>query len=615
VVERSLGSYQPDATLPRDIASTSSRLILTRWVAGVAVVLATVLCSRVLGLPLPETPLVATGGMILLYNALFVLLSRRAYSPQPDEYLRRIRRLVILQVGLDWISMAVFLHLTGGVTSPGIPLFLIHMLMVTILLPGPSSYVYVALGIGAVATLAGLEAAGILAHYAVIPALPAGLYRDPIYAAAAVVFFGIAALATVTLAASIVTRLRERERQINALFQTTRAVSSTLSLPEVLQSLASGAAIALSSARASIRLLDETGERLTLVAAYGLSSAYKEKGPVEVSLNPLAREALAGRPVLVGNAGADDRLQYPREVLDEGIQSLVVVPIAGRNRPLGILRVYSEQANRFSAADAEFVMTIARQGAVAIENAMAHEALQRADQERAQFVRTVTHELRSPVGGAQSLLRVLLKQLTGELNDRQRDVIARVEARLNALMALINDLLALAASKTSGFQEKLEAVELGPALRAAVEVRIAEAAEKRVVLRFEPHSDRLMVQATADGLALVFDNLIGNAVKYTAEDGRVIVRIVRQKDTAVVTIADTGIGIPAGDMPRLWEEFFRAGNARKAGIVGTGLGLSISRRLVESYGGRISVQSVERQGTTFTVTLPLSPVDTDPDPD
>ncbi len=615
MVERSLGSYQPDATLPRDIASTSSRLILTRWAAGAVVVLATVLCSRVLGLPLPETPLVATGGVILLYNAVFVLLSHRAYSPQPDEYLRRIRRLVILQVGLDWISMAVFLHLTGGVTSPGIPLFLIHMLMVTILLPGPSSYVYVALGIGAVATLAGLEAAGLLTHYAVIPALPAGLYRDPIYAAAAVVFFGIAALATVTLAASIVTRLRERERQINGLFQTTRAVSSTLSLPDVLQSLAGGAAIALSSARASIRLLDETGERLTLVAAYGLSSAYKEKGPVEVSLNPLAQEALAGRPVLVRNTAADDRLQYPREVLDEGIQSLVVVPIMGRNRPLGILRVYSEQVNRFSAADAEFVMTIARQGAVAIENAMAHEALQRADQERAQFVRTVTHELRSPVGSAQSLLRVLLKQLTGELNDRQRDVIARVEARLNALMALINDLLALAASKTSGFQEKPGAVELEPALRVAVEVGIAEAAEKRIALRFEPLGDRLTVQATIDGLALVFGNLIGNAVKYTSEGGQVTVRLMRQKDTAVVTVADTGIGIPAEDMPRLWEEFFRAGNARKAGIIGTGLGLSIVRRLVESYGGRISVQSVERQGTTFTVTLPLSSANTEPDPD
>ncbi len=612
MVERSLGSYQPDATLPRDVASTSSRLILTRWAAAVVVVVATVLCSRVLGLPLPETPLVATGVAILVYNAAFVLLSRRAYSPQPDIYLRRIRRLVILQVGLDWVSMAVFLHLTGGVTSPGIPLFLIHMLMVTILLPGRSSYVYVALGIGAVATLAGLEATGLLTHYAVIPALPVGLYRDPIYATAAVVFFGIAALATVTLAASIVTRLRERERQINALFQTTRAVSSTLSLPDVLQALASGAAIALSSARASIRLLDETGERLTLVAAYGLSAAYKQKGPVEVSLNPLAREALAGKPVLVHNAAADDRLQYPREVLDEGIQSLVVVPIMGRVRPLGILRVYSEQVNRFSAADAEFVMAIARQGAVAIENAMAHEALQRADQERAQFVRTVTHELRSPVGGAQSLLRVLLKQLTGELNDRQRDLIGRVEARLNALMALINDLLALAASKTSGFQGKQEAIALEPGLRAAVEGHRAEAAEKRIALRFEAPIDRLAVGATADGLALIFDNLIGNAVKYTPEGGQVSVHMTRQGDTAVVTIVDTGIGIPAEDMPHLWEEFFRAGNARKAGIVGTGLGLSIVKRLVESFGGRIGVQSVERQGTTFTVTLPLSLADPRP---
>lgn len=607
--ERPAAADPPDATLPQDIASTSSRLILTRWAAGSLVVLATALSVRVLGLPLPEPALIATGLSILVYNAAFLLLSRRAFSPEPEVFLRRIRRLVIWQVGLDWISMAVFLHLTGGVTSPGIPFFLIHMLMVTILLPGRSSYVYVALGVGAVATLTGLEAIGVLVHYSVIPALPAGLYRDPIYATAIVLFFGIAALATVTLAASIVTRLRERERQISALFQTTRAVSSTLSLPDVLQALARGAAIALSSTRASIRLLDETGERLTLVAAYGLSEAYKEKGPVEVSQNPLAREALSGRPILVQSAATDTRLQYPRQVLDEGIQSLVVVPIMGRSRPLGILRVYSERANRFSPGDAEFVMTIARQGAVAIENAMAHEVLQRADQERAQFVRTVTHELRSPVGGAQSLLRVLLRQMTGGLSDRQKEIIGRVEARLDALMDLINDLLALAASKTSGFQEKPERIDLEAVVRSTIEAYAAEASEKRVSVRLESDTPGLVVRGTGDGLSQIFGNLIGNAVKYTPEGGRVAVRLASQSDTAVVTVTDTGIGIPSEDLPRLWEEFFRAGNARKAGIVGTGLGLSITKRLVESFGGRITVQSVEQQGTTFTVILPIQTTD------
>ena len=95
-------------------------------------------------------------------------------------------------------------------------------------------------------------------------------------------------------------------------------------------------------------------------------------------------------------------------------------------------------------------------------------------------------------------------------------------------------------------------------------------------------SEELIVRATADGLAQVFGNLIGNAVKYTPQAGRVTVRVSRQGSTAVASVTDTGIGIPAEDMAHLWEEFFRASNARRSEIVGTGLGLSIVKRLVET---------------------------------
>jgi signal transduction histidine kinase len=283
----------------------------------------------------------------------------------------------------------------------------------------------------------------------------------------------------------------------------------------------------------------------------------------------------------------------------------VVVPIVGRSGPLGILRAYADQPRRFTDADAQFVMAIARQGAVAIENAMAHEALQRAEAERAQFVRTVTHELRSPVGGAQSLLRVLLKQMSGELNPMQQDIIHRVELRLGSLMALINDLLALAATTTRGFQDKPEPVALVPEVRAALEQRAAEAQEKNINLSFSPPRSNPWVRAGHEGIAHILGNLIGNAIKYTPDGGRVSVSLETRGASAVVSVADTGIGIPEDELPRLWQEFFRASNARKSGIVGTGLGLSIVKRRVEAYGGMISVHSRVGEGTTFSVTLPL----------
>lgn len=592
--------------LPRDIALTNSRMILTRWLAGALVIALTAFCVRVLRLPMPESSLYLIGAAILAYNALLTWLARRAYSPDVGQYLKKIRRLIFLQVGLDWASMSIFLHLTGGAASPAIPFFLIHMLMVTIQLPAPSPFIYVALATAALIVIALLEASGVLPHYTVIPALPPELHKDPIYLVSEVTFFASAAFATVLLAASIMDRLRERERQLSALLSATQAMSSTLDLPAVLESLASSAARALSTTKASIRLLDETGAKLAMVAAHGLSRAYIDKGPVEVSRSGLDREALAGQVVIVKDAPNDPRLQYPEESAAEGIHSVLVVPIRGRAGPLGVLRVYADSPDRFGEQDAEYVMAVASQGAAAIENAMAHDSLQKAEKARAQFVRTVTHELRAPVSGAQSLMRVMLQNLGANLSQQQQEILRRVEARLDMLTELINDLLALAASKTIEFHEAPAPLVLQPLLRAVVEHHRQESEDKGVNMSYQALPESLPVVATKDGLSQVFGNLIGNAVKYTPAGGKVEVRLERQGQTAVVTIKDSGIGIPKEDMVHLWEEFYRASNARQSSIVGTGLGLSIAKRWVETFNGLISVQSREGQGTTFTVTFPLA---------
>jgi signal transduction histidine kinase len=237
---------------------------------------------------------------------------------------------------------------------------------------------------------------------------------------------------------------------------------------------------------------------------------------------------------------------------------------------------------------------------------MAHEALQNAERARAMFVRTVTHELRAPVSGAQSLLRVLVRGMAGELTARQREILDRVEARLSHLMALIADLLALAASKTTELQERPRPISLQESLRSAVELTSHEAEENQVHLTYEAPEGEILVRATGDGLGQIFGNLVGNAVKYTPPGGHVTVTLAREPSCAVITIADTGMGIPAEDLTHLWEEFFRARNAKQSGIPGTGLGLSIARRLVETFEGVISVQSTEGKGTTFTVTLPIA---------
>jgi signal transduction histidine kinase len=599
------GPGAPDTLLASDLSADVVRLIRARWVAGALVPAATALCVYALRLPLPEIPLYILGAAILAYNAGLAWYMARIQRPDIALRSARMRQLVLAQVALDWLALAVFLHLTGGIFSPAVPVLLIHILLVAVLLPGRMSYGYTVLGVGVLAVVAMLEQAGILPHHAVIAELPDVPQASPVFMWAVILFFLATAVVTVYLASGIMQRLGDRERQIMALFNTSRAVSSTLSLSEVMDRLARSAAEALSVPSASIRLLDESGERLSMTAAYGLSDEYISKGPVDVSRSRLDEEALLGHPVIVRDASTDVRIQYPRQVSAEGIRSILVVPIVLASRPLGVLRVYSPVPGRFTERDVLFVTSIAAQGAFALQNALAHDALQRADRERAQFVRTVTHELRAPVTGAQSLLRVLVRGLAGEVTADQRDILDRLERRFDALLELIDDLLALAASKISVLREQMVRLPLQPVVRQVLDRLRQQAEDKHISLAFDAPREVLPVLATEDGLSRIVINLVGNAIKYTPAGGSVSVKIVERMPYAVLTVEDTGIGIPEADLADLWKEFHRASNARRSGITGTGLGLSIVHQLVQQFGGQVSVRSVEGQGTVFKVSLPL----------
>jgi signal transduction histidine kinase len=589
------------------LAAAVDRLVLTRWVAASLMVALTLFCVRVLGVPLPETELLVLAGLVVFYNAALAQhadWTEQRFEHEPERQSRRMERILLAQVGLDWVTMLAFLHLTGGISSPAIPLFLIHMLMVTVLLPSPSPYGYVLLATLALGALAVLEFQGVLQHIAVLP-LPEALHRDLRYIAAQLAFFAIVAFSTVHLTRLIVARLRERDRQVAAMLRAAQAVSSSLKLDDVLKQLVDSAARALSARAAAIRLIDETGERMAMIASFGLSERYLNKGFVEMSRSQIDREALGGRPVIVGDALSDPRIQYPREVTDEGIRSMLVVPVKGRRGPLGVLRVYGAEPHEFNQDDTDFAMSVAAQGAAAIENAMTYEALQRAEATRSQFVRTVTHELRSPLSGARSVTRVMLDGMAGELPEEQRSLLTRVDARLTFLAELVNDLLALAATQAAELQDKPVTMNLVAAVRRVTDHQAPEGRAKGVDVTLDAPDGSILVRGTDQGLARIFGNLVGNAIKYTPQGGTVSVRIGVEETGGVVTVSDTGIGIPEEDLPNLWKEFYRASNARGSEIQGTGLGLSIVRRLVTGFGGLVSVSSKLGQGTIFTVGLPI----------
>jgi signal transduction histidine kinase len=402
--------------------------------------------------------------------------------------------------------------------------------------------------------------------------------------------------------------LQRAYTRLQTLYDSAQAINSTLELDQVLGRIVRRTADAMNVRACSIRLLDESGARLNVAAVYGLSDSYVMKGDLVVAQNPLVREVLSGKVVAVDDVRTEKRLQYRAQALTEGIYSMLSAPLQGKKGPLGLIRAYSTDLNHFSEADASFFTAMASEGSLAIENAMAYRALGQLDEMKSKFVLMVTHELRSPVGVIRSLLRTMTGGYAGVLSEEQRDIVRRALHRADFLQALIDDLLDLAAGKNElGLKEERSAVRLDEIIRQVVERHETAARENHIELEYRPSKDGpATVSAGTEGLDRIFNNLVSNAVKYTSGGGRVSVALSLEMGIARVEISDTGIGIPEESLDHLFEEFYRAPNAKAQVKEGTGLGLAITRDLVTRYGGQISVQSKVGQGTTFVVTLPLS---------
>jgi signal transduction histidine kinase len=375
--------------------------------------------------------------------------------------------------------------------------------------------------------------------------------------------------------------------------------------------LAEAAAKTLTAAAAALWLLDETGVDLVLAAGYGLAAATGRRTPLTAS--SLQRQEFDEGSALVEDACVDPR----GAELPEGFASALLMPLGSADPSPGALCVYSVEPRHFTDFEVEHLRLLADLGALfldttrrSVEQEAALRTLQGVEAERSRLAQVTTHQLRSPITIVQSLLTNLLKGYAGPITDQQRDVLERMANQLDFLSHMVNDFLDLAASKApaSAGQEGPVAVNLSTAR--AILVLQPRAEDKKVSLLLRPCREELVVWATEEGLDAIFHNLVENAVKYTPAGGQVAVSLVRSGDEAQITVADTGIGIPEEAQAHLFEEFYRASNARATAAVGTGLGLAIVKSLADRYRGRITVHSPgSGQGTTFTVYLPLHRVD------
>ncbi len=223
---------------------------------------------------------------------------------------------------------------------------------------------------------------------------------------------------------------------------------------------------------------------------------------------------------------------------------------------------------------------------------------------RRDFIANVSHELKTPLASIKAITETLED---GALDDRAiaREFLGKIDGEVNAMIEMVNHLIELSRIEMGRAELKIEPVNLNGLIREAITRLIPLAERSRVSIASEPALGLPEVPGDRQMIAEVVTNILQNALKFTPSGGKIKVYTRQEGDNAVVSIADTGIGIGPDDLPHIFERFYKADKSRNTG--GTGLGLSIARHIVQVHGGRIWVDSRLGEGTTFTFTLPLYP--------
>ncbi len=233
----------------------------------------------------------------------------------------------------------------------------------------------------------------------------------------------------------------------------------------------------------------------------------------------------------------------------------------------------------------------------------AYERLHAADETKTFFMRKAGHEMRAPLAAIHSILEAM-GPACGGLSDQARRLVGRAQHRTRAMMALVDDLREYSRLRSPTSVLDVRRVCLGDIVKATCELFRQQAADAE--LELVCRAKGIWVQGDEELLREVVTNLVANAIQYTPSGGRIEVSLTARRRTAVLTVADTGIGISEADREHLFEEFFRSAAAKEVFSEGTGLGLSIIRRIVRMHAGDIEAAPRPEGGTVFTVHLPLT---------
>jgi signal transduction histidine kinase len=272
---------------------------------------------------------------------------------------------------------------------------------------------------------------------------------------------------------------------------------------------------------------------------------------------------------------------------------------------LGTLCVIDREPRELTAGQERALRALSRAVVAQFELRRQNERLRALDRLKDEFVAVIAHDLRTPLTAIRGYVDVLLDGGGGEITETQARFLGIVGRNADKLTRLSADLLFLARAEAGTLDLETGDVDLAELVGDAAATAGPSGRDRGVEIDVEIE-EVVLVHGDRARLAQLLDNLVSNAVKFTPAGGRVTLALRARDGAAVVEVADTGVGIPADEVPLLFTRFFRASAARQGGVPGTGLGLTIARTIAEAHGGTIAVESREGEGTRFTISLPFA---------
>nr|WP_228530669.1 MULTISPECIES: HAMP domain-containing sensor histidine kinase [Myxococcaceae] len=314
----------------------------------------------------------------------------------------------------------------------------------------------------------------------------------------------------------------------------------------------------------------------------------------------MAEVLRTGEPLL--HAGDPLPPGAPSLVRELGGQCYVVVSLRARGRSLGALTLFSHADRCIANADVGLALELAGRAGFALDNARLYREAQEAVRTREEVLGIVSHDLKNPLG-AMRLSAALLAQMApaDEAGARMRKHLATMERSVERMDRLIRDLLDFARLRGGRLALEPHPQDVGRLLNDALTLLEPLAVQKGLQLHIAPTAPGLEVSCDRDRTFQVFSNLVGNAIKFTPEGGRVEVRARGASGWVHFQVRDTGPGIPQSAQPHLFEPYWQA---EETAHQGAGLGLYITRGIVEAHGGTLWVESTPGEGATFHFTLP-----------